>query len=528
MFKSRFYLPDDLAALARSNYTAGRTFSCAQDCTAHERALILPLRPLVQSTCMGGVCNERHELLAGYRSHERLLLGYGLDIVRGYRPSRVRRMHETVIFGGVLASHFGHTITDSMTRLWYVVRHRPEHRVAFVFKKFSGDGLCPYHHELLQLLGLPPERVLVVDEPMQFDCVLVPPQACFWGSGHDPERFALPYDAIRSRITPGAGRRLYLSKSQVSSVPHSSDTEVFGERYFEDFFAARGFEILHPEQLPLTGQLSALAGAEVIVSTAGTLSHMAVFAKPGIRLIILVRAHNRPHLAYWYQHVINRARRLDFCFVDVAANLLPCQSACLIGPTEHWDRFAHDEYAAGHGPGLLEFMDEHPVQLGSYIRACLRHTRGGMRPGDLIEHQQSLMRTFNPGFYARQLYDQPPARRFAGRTFLLRAAAGLRGGLSGEGLVLEFRADGTVRICRPADQANGFYWICLKNSLYLLNAFHNTEFAFSTRPLTAPGYNTVPVYAGRHLLTPDRIFTLTQQTGAGAGAADRPGVQSDP
>ncbi len=113
---------------------------------------------------------------------------------------------------------------------------------------------------------------------------------------------------------------------------------LFGENYFEDFFAKRGFTITSPEQLSIREQLELVVGADEIASTLGSLSHFSLFCKPATKFIMLNKDHDT---TVPFQYLINEATGVDWYIVDVAKNFMYTNrylGVCLIGSTSEWKK----------------------------------------------------------------------------------------------------------------------------------------------------------------------------------------------
>lgn len=333
-----------------------------------ENGVVLPPRPIpeaelphsvIDMVCRGGVCDERLNFVAG---HSRSANGNvtNLDCAGSYDvdEAEIQTRHERVLFGGVLYGHFGHAIIDSLTRLWYTVVCDDYDKV--VFLNFPYDGFLHSHYDPMQivdLVGIPAEKIEVIDAPTRFDEIVVPDEAfqCFYG--HTPE-FKLLFDSICSKLprkdTP---KKVYLSHCAVERklIEHGRHRHVLNEEFFESFFAKRGFEIVYPEQHPLEEQIQIVNGADEIVMTIGTLSHMLLFAKPTVSATIFIRQE-----PMFVQSNIDQAAGIEPYYVDVANNPLPVSQGN--GPSLLMPNRFFGQYLAARGiecdEGELDIGDE--------------------------------------------------------------------------------------------------------------------------------------------------------------------------
>jgi O-antigen biosynthesis protein WbqL len=107
---------------------------------------------------------------------------------------------------------------------------------------------------------------------------------------------------------PGAGsRRIYLSRRLHRPGWHRLENEEEVEAVMVEY----GFEIVHPQTLPLRRQLALYASADVIAGQYGSALHNAMFGAPGAVVIGL-------NWINWYQSMIGRVRRQKLAFVRPA------------------------------------------------------------------------------------------------------------------------------------------------------------------------------------------------------------------
>lgn len=345
------------------------------EAAAYEKAIILPLEQIsneelpysvLDTVCRGGVCDADFNPIAGHR--RRLdRVPTNLDCWNAYSvdESQLIVRHERVVFGGILYEHFGHTIADTFSRIWYLVQNPDFEKVVFV--RFAYDGFTSYFDpfEMLRLLNIPSEKIEVIRQPTQFDEVIVPEEAFISFSGYIPE-FRLPFQEISKNVaTEGTPSKVYLSRRAYQADQDNKDTVhyILNEEYFEDFFFRRGFEIVYPEQLSVREQISIIFGADEIVGTIGTMTHLLLFAKSNVKATILIR-----ETPMFIQANIDQACGLNPYYVDVSSNPLPVDHAhgpYIMLPNRFFKRYLEEtgiefteeelNIREKYGPLLLEF-----------------------------------------------------------------------------------------------------------------------------------------------------------------------------
>jgi len=240
---------------------------------------------------------------------------------------------EEVIFGGVLMVGFGHVFLESLSRLWYVVKNKEDNR-KIVFLKIS--KISEFHYEFLRLLGIPKERIEIIDKPTQFSKVVIPDETIYALYGYKKE-YNIVFDEIRKNVVPKNDKKIYLTRTQLKE--HYDENEEF----FEQFYEKRGYKIIAPETLPLEEQIAYVSGADEIVTTAGTLSHFALFMDYNKKIVIFNRKQSRPLIP---QFIVNEARNMNAIHIDAMLELLPIEhvngTVCLY-PTEHFKKYITEE-----------------------------------------------------------------------------------------------------------------------------------------------------------------------------------------
>lgn len=229
----------------------------------------------------GAVCDASFGVWNGERLLPRnLLTPLHNDLWRlekGVAPQTLQGDHYLL---GSLQPHFGHTLLEGLSRTWALFEY-PEIFDEMPLLVFE-PALRSYQTEFLQLAGINPQRITHIP----FDGVTV-------------ERLWIPDPAIRShrwvsrrqgkvwqRIsdavsTAKPSRKIYLSRSLISERPLTNEAEV------EALLKEKGFEIIHPETLPLSEQIRTAAEAEHLVGPVGSQMYLAAFQKPGTRKTIL-------------------------------------------------------------------------------------------------------------------------------------------------------------------------------------------------------------------------------------------------
>jgi len=253
-----FYVADE-QGLRNSLEKSLAKMSLEPKASVFENAIILPTkRTELGATLAGGVILPTGDFLAGHSRHESPQSSFNQDgsvILRGYLPDRVTvKRDETVIWGGSnMQSHFGHILMELFSRLWYTTENPNSFRIVF-----QQQWLPDFAYDLLDLAGIGKKSVLLITEPTQFKSVIIPEQCLYLHSA----RSSLPkiktvFDSIRANVPKAGSDKVYLSRTKLGK----KTAHLSGEEYFEQFYADHGYQIVHPQLLPIAEQISVISAA---------------------------------------------------------------------------------------------------------------------------------------------------------------------------------------------------------------------------------------------------------------------------
>ncbi len=335
--------------------------------TELENGVLLPLRvkkdvKVRNSVFEGGCCDSEGNFVGGLLRNTEIK-NANLNCASAYPlPETIAERHETVIFGGVLLGHFGHSIIDSLGRLWWFVEH-PDTPYKLVFLR-APAFMAFDDRKVLETVGIPRERMEIITEPTRFDKIIVPEESFHMFSSYT-RKIDLVYDRIRDQTPQGPYKKVYLSRSGLSE-----DKRMVNEEYFENFYARRGYAIIHPEQLPFLEQVSIMHGADEVVSTNGSLVLQLLFCKPRTKGVVLCRTRDVT------QGMIIPlfGRDIDVSIVDISNNFLggvyQTTSVHFCGPTVYWRQYldkaniAYEEDEVSLDKHLKPYFYEYVCQWG--------------------------------------------------------------------------------------------------------------------------------------------------------------------
>ena len=203
---------------------------------------------------------------------------------------------EEVVYLGWLFDHYGHFLTRSLARTWFLPQVDPSIRVIFHHPSRAGWKPTGRMLQILQVFGVPQERILTLDAPTRVRRMIVP-EPLFEPRSTAEDRtvrahvtMARPYQAVAERIAGDvrpSSQPVYLSRRLLSS----SQRSIIGEGALEEVLAANGFRIAHPQTMSFEEQVRLVNDHEDILAPAGSAVHNAWFCLHRPRLHLLTNGH---------------------------------------------------------------------------------------------------------------------------------------------------------------------------------------------------------------------------------------------
>lgn len=268
----------------------------------HENVIFLPQHKAVYTSC-GKLVKE--SAISRWRSKQFVSAPLAVDIEdMGSIPTL-----DTHFFGGVIFdNHFGHFITESLSRLWPTTTSQQTPTASsypWVFSTSSGkkklDLDSSFVSQLLSFSRRADLKFRLQASPVRFRRLIIPAAAHRIGiSFHKSYRTYCRLagrDIIRRHGSAGvnrfSGKKIYLSRSKLTK----GKRQIIGENELEAWLKCNGFHIVHPEDLPLYEQIMMFESADLIVGCIGSAFHTQIFTSevPG-RVICIT--DEKPAITY--------------------------------------------------------------------------------------------------------------------------------------------------------------------------------------------------------------------------------------
>ena len=219
-----------------------------------------------------------------------------------YEYCSKRKINKTAIYLGVANKHWGHFLIDNVQRTWFAIAaglindgnniidldDSLTERYEYVYSGTGqfGNELTGSYKEFFELLGIDARSVRIINEPTEYENVIVPSVAIYPGRYiHSivKEVFQIVVNnAIKKEyVEPEIIDKIFFSRG------HLPNQRELGAQNIENAFRKCGFTVLYPEELSLAQQIFYWNSAKEIACINGTLPHNCVFAQKDLSLYVV-------------------------------------------------------------------------------------------------------------------------------------------------------------------------------------------------------------------------------------------------
>lgn len=181
--------------------------------------------------------------------------------------------------------HFGHAITEQLSRMWAYEHARATHPDLKIFMTVNkGRGLSTIEKEILTRSGVRMEDVVIEDGPVRVERLLAATPMFSQPTFVHPD-IADVWDRIGASLARAAPDRHYPDRIFVAR--RITKRGCRNAAAVEALFAGHGFEVIYPEDHPPTVQARLFREASVIAGYAGSGLFTAMFATEPKHLIMI-------------------------------------------------------------------------------------------------------------------------------------------------------------------------------------------------------------------------------------------------
>ncbi len=287
-----------------------------------------------------------------------------------FNHENIPYVDKDVVFVGNVYSQFGHFLLEHLNRAWALLDKKYHNMYVALINNQDVNPVPEYMYKFIELLGIPRERIIIVNETTQFRNVIVPYQG-FNIPVYSSAEFGRTFDAMAQNVSVKVSihEKVYVSRDALKA------RRTYGERIVQQIFADNGFHIIYPETLPLEQQVAIVKNCRVLAGCAGTALHLCLFMKPG-GTVIQIKRNRRNDDNSASQFLINETKKLNSVFVAASIEKYPTGHGYdvpqVIGLNKYMRQFFDDngfEYDASlpivYEDAWNEYMDAvHDCNLG--------------------------------------------------------------------------------------------------------------------------------------------------------------------
>ncbi len=171
----------------------------------------------------------------------------------------------TYIYAGLLVSHFGHFLLESLAHLWFI-KLNPDLPILWV-AAHQQQELSTFQKEILSLLKIK-NTIHILTEQSKIEKLIVSQTGYMVSS----EFSALQKQALKvfDQVHLKPGKKLWLSRKDVL---HG---RFLNEQILEEYLTSEGWTIYQPEKYSITEQLQYIQDAEHLAGIEGSAHHLLI------------------------------------------------------------------------------------------------------------------------------------------------------------------------------------------------------------------------------------------------------------
>ena len=209
----------------------------------------------------------------------------------------------------------------------------------------------------MQILGIDARALEPLEEPTQFENVIIPEQSFFF-AGNSTFSFTQEYRETIDRIRDFAIKNR--TPTHKDKIYYFYGRHQLGESRLAAYFKSKGYAIIRPERLTLDQQLNLMINCKSFASTLGSCSHNSIFTQDNTEVILIPRA---AYSFTFYQQTLEQLHPMNSFYIDSSMSVFGKihESYCFI-ISQQLKEFFGDKfygYTKGDFDIFLEYFKEH-------------------------------------------------------------------------------------------------------------------------------------------------------------------------
>lgn len=202
-----------------------------------------------------------------------------------------RQTLSTAVYVGSPSLQYGHFITEFISRLWFLSNTSLDYSgKLLVHSPYDIDFIFGHAwvHEIVSSLGLKKNDFICPKLPFRIRELVVPTPA-FCEDSYVYRAFPRICHEIRNALgsIKPTHKKIYLSRSKLKS----GTVKILNENILEEHLCRNGFEVVHPETLSITSQISLFDPGNFVTGILGSAFHSSIFSKQPFGLALSAKKH---------------------------------------------------------------------------------------------------------------------------------------------------------------------------------------------------------------------------------------------
>lgn len=192
-------------------------------------------------------------------------------------PNDLIVIEEPIIYGGQIGAHYGHFLSDHVSRMWPLFDEHPYKKIFFL-PRSNAELNYPFVQRFLELTGISKGKIITPARPTLLRHVYIPGPSIQQISTIYPVQKIIHEHVARNSLLSSAGldsidAPVYLSRSKLNS----SSRLIKNEEALESRLSSFGYKIVYPEDLSLDDQISLFNSRHPVVGFIGSAFHSSLF-----------------------------------------------------------------------------------------------------------------------------------------------------------------------------------------------------------------------------------------------------------
>ena len=251
-------------------------------------------------------------------------------------PDEIKLKGDGCIYLGLFNTCYGHAITDTLKKLWYLETTECKKLIAKGYEPVFLTGfnfdLPLWNKRILELAGINMQEITHLRQNKFYKHIVIPDNSTIYEN--DCRYYTETFETIINKIKESAANtmafhqqypsKLYFTRSAI----HYPNHREIGEKRIERVFKEKGYEIISPEKLPIEEQVCMLMKCTHFAATEGSCAHGAIFVSPHTKVCVLRKADyvnkNQP--------MITQLTKSNTTYIDIHHSVRTDKSFPMGGP----------------------------------------------------------------------------------------------------------------------------------------------------------------------------------------------------